>query len=215
MTVFITIDIISVHRGLAVTGGLMVIEFGNRNMRIGLVADTHIGSDHEDLYPQVFQALEGVDLILHAGDIYVASVLDKLEAVAPVLAARGNGDYGLPPESRLQDTHVVVVAGLRIGVVHYLPDPEIPPHLTLERVSHSYFGGPVDIIVFGDSHVVQVEERRGTLLVNPGSTTFPNNLNRQPGTLGILEIQDSRPHVRIISLATMKEIMPPTARRYV
>ena len=185
----------------------MVTKLSSANLKIGLVADTHIGRDHEELYPEVFEALQGVDLILHAGDIYVTSVLDRLESIAPVLAARGNGDYGLTLTPRLQETHVVDVAGLRIGVVHYLPDPEIPPHLTLERLSHSYFGGPVDVIVFGDTHVVQVEERRGMLLVNPGSTTFPNQLDKQLGTLGFLEIQDGRPHARVISLATMKEIM--------
>ena len=61
-------------------------------MRIGLLADTHIPRDVKMLPPHVKVALDGVDLILHAGDIYLLTVLDELEAIAPVIAARGNGD---------------------------------------------------------------------------------------------------------------------------
>lgn len=179
-------------------------------VRIGLIADTHISSDREKLYPQVFQALAGVDLILHAGDIYVTSVLDRLEALAPVLAARGNGDGGLPVEPRLRDAHVLDVDGLRIGLVHDLPDPEIPPDLTLERVMERRFGGRVDVIVFGDTHVATVREYKGVLLVNPGSPTFPNNFTKRPGTVGILEVEGGRPRAHIIHLESLDD-KPRTA----
>ena len=63
-------------------------------MRIGLVADTHIPGAAAELPEQVAQAFRGVDLILHGGDIYTPSVLDELERIAPVLAAKGDDDSG-------------------------------------------------------------------------------------------------------------------------
>jgi len=62
-------------------------------IRIGLVSDTHIPKSTHVLPPQVKEAFKDVDLIFHAGDIYVVSVLDELEHLAPVLAAEGDDDY--------------------------------------------------------------------------------------------------------------------------
>jgi len=56
---------------------------------IGLISDTHIDYPSASLPPQVKEAFQGVDLILHAGDIWIPSVLDDLETVAPVMAAWG------------------------------------------------------------------------------------------------------------------------------
>ena len=58
-------------------------------MRLGLVADTHIPEARAELWPQVFDAFAGCDAILHAGDIHELWLLDQLEQVAPVFAARG------------------------------------------------------------------------------------------------------------------------------
>ena len=74
-------------------------------MRIGLISDTHIPTAGRDLWPQVYDALRGVDLIMHAGDLHDPAVLDWLELLAPVLAVSGNGDYGgwqrtVPPATR-------------------------------------------------------------------------------------------------------------------
>ena len=62
-------------------------------MRIGLISDTHIPEAGPDMPAQVYEAFRGVDLILHAGDMHIIDVLDWLEGIAPVLGARGNGDY--------------------------------------------------------------------------------------------------------------------------
>ena len=62
--------------------------------RLGLIADTHIPEARAQLWPQVFDAFAGCDAILHAGDIHELWLLDQLERVAPVFAARGNGDEG-------------------------------------------------------------------------------------------------------------------------
>ncbi len=68
-------------------------------LRIGLVSDTHIPEAGRELPPQIYEAFAKVDLILHAGDMHIIEVLDWLESLAPVVAARGNGDgsSGRPP----------------------------------------------------------------------------------------------------------------------
>jgi putative phosphoesterase len=78
--------------------------------------------------------------------------------------------------------------GVRVGLVHDATLPEWPPHRTLETIMEHHFGGRVDVLVHGDTHVTQVEEMRGVLLVNPGSPTFPRNLTRRLGTVGFLEL---------------------------
>lgn len=181
----------TLERGL-LTGAVIV--------RIGLISDTHIANSREELYPQVYQAFAGVDLILHAGDIYILPVLDRLAAIAPVLAARGNGDWALPEDPRLKHAHVAQLDGLRIGLTHDLLLPEMPPQFTLERFVERRFGGAVDVIVFGDTHVAQLEVMKGMLLVNPGSATLPSNYQKRLGTVGILEIVDGRPRAWLIPL---------------
>jgi predicted phosphodiesterase len=59
----------------------------------------------------------------------------------------------------------------------------------------------VDVVVIGDTHVADVSVCRGVLVINPGSPTWPRNLYRQPGTIGMLEIVDGRASATIIDLA--------------
>jgi hypothetical protein len=92
-------------------------------MRIGLISDTHIPTAAKELWPQIYEAFRGsspagrrVDLIMHAGDLMVPQVIDWLEAVAPVMAVWGNGDFGgwqrtVPPDDpRLSEAKVLTVA---------------------------------------------------------------------------------------------------------
>jgi len=106
-------------------------------------------------------------------------VLDWLEerCAVPVLAVRGNGDDGgggrprCPEDPRLKPVQVAHADGLRIGMVHDATLPEWPPHRTLESIMEHHFSGRVDVLVHGDTHVAEIEEMRGVLLVNPGSPT--------------------------------------------
>ena len=167
-------------------------------MLIGLLADTHIPREAKALPPQVALVLKGVDLILHAGDIYSQAVLDELEQIAPVLAARGNGDVGFPPDWRVRENHLLHFQGLRLGLTHGVEVPE-PPYYPLERAMARCFGGPVDILVFGDTHVELVEEHKGVFLVNPGSPTLPHGLHRL-GTVGLLRLDHGHPQAQILQL---------------
>lgn len=167
-------------------------------MRIGLLSDTHIPQAAKFMPPQVKEAFQKVDLILHAGDIYQLSVLDELEQIAPVLAAKGNGDHKLPPDPRIKESHVLILDGMRLGITHSVEYPE-PPWCTLEKAMEREFGGPVDIIISGDTHVAIVESYKGILIINPGSPTLPNGLY-QLGTVGLLEISPNRVEASIIQL---------------
>ena len=67
---------------------------GRATVRIGLISDTHIPEARPELWPQVFDVFDGVDAILHGGDIHDLFVLDQLDEVAPLWSARGNGEDG-------------------------------------------------------------------------------------------------------------------------
>lgn len=165
------------------------------DVRIGLIADTHILQEGVEPPQQVAEIFEGVKLILHAGDLIVLSVLDWLEKIAPVLAVRGNGDSGLPPDPRLADTRTLSICGKRIGLCHNLDT-----HRDLQNTMARYFGGKVDIIVFGDTHVASIETHEGVLFINPGSPSIPRGLVGVPGTVGMLDIIDGAVEARIIQL---------------
>ena len=121
---------------------------GTAGLRLGLVADTHIPEARGQLWPQVFDAFAGCDAILHAGDIHELWLLDQLQEVAPVFAARGNGDEGFggrvraQPDARVHDTWILDLTkracgpgSLRLGMIHDLTIPEVPPYLTVDNVT--------------------------------------------------------------------------------
>lgn len=166
-------------------------------LRIGLVSDTHIPEARAELWPEVFGAFEGLDLILHGGDLHELSVLHALAEVAPVYSARGNGEDGsggrpvTPEDPRLHPSWLLELGGVRVGLTHDLPVPELPPNLTVERWCERRFGTTdVDVIVYGHSHVEAIDVVGSTLCVNPGSPTYPHNLQTQLGTVGMLEVDD-------------------------
>jgi uncharacterized protein len=176
-------------------------------MRIGLISDTHIPEAQEELWPQVFEAFAGVDAILHGGDIHDLVVLDQLGGIAPLWAARGNGEDGSggrpiqPDHPRLREAWLLEFEGLKVGLTHDVPIPEYPPHMTVERAMMRYFGTTdVDVLVYGDTHVEAIDTIGKTLCVNPGSPTFPHNYNTQLGTIGFLEISDGKAEATIWQL---------------
>ena len=176
-------------------------------LRIGLISDTHIPEARDELWPQVFDVFRGVDLILHAGDIHELVVLDQLGDIAPLWAARGNGEDGSggrpiqPDHPWLRESWLLNLGGLKVGLTHDVPIPEYPPHLTLDRALNRYFGTTdLDVLIYGDTHVEAVETIGKTLCVNPGSPTYPHNLNTSLGTLGFLEISGGKAEATIWQL---------------
>ena len=184
--------------------------------RIGLISDTHSAGSGRDLPAPVLDALNGVDLILHCGDLECLGVLDYLESIAPVLAVRGYED---PREAgdRLADaTRVVDAGGLAIGMIHDIqwPGPKIATsgdgtELVLEGgrgadLLAAKFGRPVDIVLFGDTHEELICHWDEVLIINPGSPTYPGRRHRRGtlGTVGLLEIETGECIARIIDLET-------------
>lgn len=186
-------------------------------MKVGLISDTHSAGSGQNLPKQVFQALAGVDLILHCGDLECLGVLDSLERVAPVLAVRGYEDPTEEGGRLATTTRVVPLEGVNLGMVHDIqwPTPGIttspdgtslqfPSSGTRELLAKK-FGQQVDVVVFGDTHEELICYCDGVLLVNPGSPTYPGR--RHPtgslGTLGLLQVTRGAVDVRLIDLRTL------------
>jgi putative phosphoesterase len=135
---------------------------GEGELVIGVLSDTH-----GHLYPPVHRLLEGVDHIIHAGDIGSPKVLAELRSIAPVTAVRGNCDYdawsaSLPLEAQVQ------LGGVRILVGH------IAGRLreTLAREQSSAAGPErpgIRVVVTGHTHRVESVECDAVLHINPGS----------------------------------------------
>ncbi|MFQ6029493.1 MAG: metallophosphoesterase family protein [Dehalococcoidia bacterium] len=183
-------------------------------MKIGVISDTHMAGTGRSLPDAVMQSLQGVELILHCGDLECLGVLDYLETVAPVLAVRGYEDPVEPGDRLADSTRVVSVAEVQIGMVHDIqwPTPRVGtspdgtglvfPSGRSRDIFAKKFGQPVDVVVFGDTHEELVCHYDGTLIVNPGSPTYPGrrHLPGNLGTLAILEIDRGAVGVRIIDL---------------
>ena len=95
--------------------------------KIGVISDTHSAGSGRDLPIKVLEALQGVDIILHCGDLECLGVLDYLEEVAPLLAVRGYEDPIEDSERLALTTRVVKVEGVSIGMIHDIqwPGPKI------------------------------------------------------------------------------------------
>jgi uncharacterized protein len=182
-------------------------------MNIGLIADTHIPEAMPELPAQVREVFAGVDMILHAGDLHCLEVLDWLESIAPVRAARGNGDDGsggrpvVPQDPRLRDVQVLTWEAWTLGMVHDVLDPTEMPNWPIARTMQHYFGCHTDLIICGHTHVERLQRYGDVWVVNPGSPTFPHNLAAQPGTVGILTLQrQKRAQVTMYDLKTLQPL---------
>ena len=163
-----------------------------KQVRIGLIADTHMPGSIRDLWPQIPDAFSSVDYILHAGDLHTRDVIDQLETIAPTYVARGNGDVGLE-DDRIQDTWVLEFAGVTIAMVHRFPTPKRKPNDFIAAYTERTFPGVnPDVVIYGHTHRNEIHQVDDLLCVNPGSPTLPRNLDLQLGTIGVLELSEGR-----------------------
>lgn len=167
-------------------------------MRIGVISDTHIPGAGDALPLRVRETFRDVDLILHAGDIYGVSVLDDLELLAPVLAAKGDDDHFAVQDRRVQEQHVLTVEGLHLWLVHQMPLPIFRAWMRGKSETDELEGAP-DILVFGHTHCALVCNFEGILLVNPGSPTFATPAC-ELGTVGLLTVVSGKAEARIVHL---------------
>lgn len=184
-------------------------------MKIGVISDTHTPSVSKEPPPEVAKAFEGVDLILHAGDIYIPSCLDWLERIAPVKAVELESQVHFSMDGRVAEKQIVELEGHTIGMVHDLMLPgmssEVRPGVIENRFPKNAhlpvavmecFGAAVNIVVFGHTHQALIEEHQGILLVNPGSPSLPMQTYRL-GQVAILELSPGGGRkARIVELAS-------------
>jgi putative phosphoesterase len=179
--------------------------------RIGLVSDTHMPERCLALPPSLFEALRGVDLLLHAGDVGELWVLDRLSAIAPVIAVHGNDDTA-DAQRELPYQQVLAIAGQRIVLTHahYLDraqelesrkDDTWGPKLE-RRLAFGRRAG-ASIVVFGHTHVPMAYQYSDVLLINPGAIAPPNYITRQRlRSVALLFIHDTGvPAVMHVDLA--------------
>jgi len=122
---------------------------------IGLISDTH-----GLLRPGVHDALRGVELILHAGDVGGDEILAELGLIAPVKAVAGNTD---PPGSPLLPAEISMeLGGVRVHVSHGHEVGSPTP----EKLAAAY---DADVIVYGHTHRQLISRLDGKLIVNPGA----------------------------------------------
>ena len=151
---------------------------------IGLISDTH-----GLLRPAVFDALAGVELILHAGDVGPDALLDELGAIAPVLAVYGNTDA--PGRPRLADAIERTVGGVSIHVSHGHELGTPRPDVLLERYA-------ADVVVYGHTHRQLVLRAGQRLVVNPGAAG-PRRFHLMP-SVARLTIDGGKADVEIVPL---------------
>ena len=171
-------------------------------VKIGVISDTHSAGSGRDLPVKILDALLGVDMILHCGDLECLGVLDYLEEVAPLLAVRGYEDPLEDGDRLAMTTRVVKVEGVSIGMIHDIqwPSPKIPtspdgselalPEGNGQEILARKFKEPVDVVLFGDTHEELVMDWDGVLIMNPGSPTYPGKRHKRGslGTIGILQV---------------------------
>ena len=155
-------------------------------MLIGIISDTH-----GLLRPQVFTAFEGVEHILHAGDVGPPDLLAELEAIAPVTAVWGNTD-GFDVRERVPEEAHLELAGVRIVVVHGQQFGSPTPAL----VAAAY--PDAGLVVFGHSHQPVIRRVGEVLAVNPGSAG-PRRF-RHPVCVALAELEAGRVEARLVTV---------------
>jgi uncharacterized protein len=148
---------------------------------IGVISDTH-----GLLRPQALRALEGSDLIIHAGDVGDPEILERLKTIAPVFAVRGNVDTDTWALA-LPETEVIETDTATIYVLHDVHA------LDLDPVAAGFH-----IVVSGHSHKPARSERGGVLFLNPGSAG-PRRFDL-PVTIARVEISQTPCRVTFINL---------------
>jgi uncharacterized protein len=128
-------------------------------MRIGVISDTHGFFD-----PQIQRLFEGVEHILHAGDIGFARIILELENIAPVTAVLGNTDGDL----RFRETEALRLAGRKF-LIHHIVNAHFPSETFKARLTREL----PDVVVFGHTHKPLYETLGQTLFLNPGYAGKP------------------------------------------
>ena len=148
---------------------------------VGVISDTH-----GLLRPEALTALRESDYIIHAGDIGDAEILEKLTAIAPVTAVRGNVDKEAWAQ-KLPETEALELGGVSVYVLHDVSQLDLKPE-----------AAGFHVVISGHSHVPKCETRNGVLFFNPGSAG-PRRF-KLPVSVGALTIVDGRARAEIVEV---------------
>jgi putative phosphoesterase len=148
---------------------------------IGVISDTH-----GLLRPEALAALQGSDYIIHAGDVGDPQILDKLAAIAPLTAVRGNVDHGAWAQ-KIPATNVLEIGEVSIYVLHNLQELDLKPE-----------AAEFAAVIYGHSHVPKQEWKNGVLYFNPGSAG-PKRF-KLPASVGRLLLTNGRVGSEIVKL---------------
>jgi hypothetical protein len=155
-----------------------------RGVRVVVVSDTHAPRRWKSCPAAVARRLRDADLILHAGDVCTAAVLDELSGYAPVRAVLGNNDGPDVADWGARPTAEFEIGGLPAAMIH---DSGARPG-RMARLRRRF--PAARLIVFGHSHIPWNEPDGEVLAFNPGS---PTDRRSQPqGTIGVLQVEDGR-----------------------
>lgn len=150
-------------------------------MRVVVIADTHAPRRWKGCPAAVAAELDDADVILHAGDVCTADVLDELAAYAPVHVVLGNNDLPEVADRGAPETLELDLDGLHVAMIHDAG----PKKGRTARMRRRF--GTADLVVFGHSHIPLDQTGDGVRIFNPGS---PTDRRRQPhGTVGVLDVR--------------------------
>jgi len=179
-------------------------------MKIGVVSDTHGYFDR-----RLTSVFEGVDAILHAGDVGSEAVLDQLRAIAPMQAVQGNVDSAA---LGLALTVTQRFGSVGVHMLHALPQSQAAlrdwtqaNHLEGKSAEHcrrftESFPGDCQVVIFGHSHEPCAHILSGRLFFNPGSAG--KKRFSLPRCCGFLEISAQGVHATFASLESYNEDLP-------
>ena len=157
----------------------------SRTRVIGLISDTH-GLMRSDVH----EALAGVELILHAGDVGGGDVLAELGTIAPVKAVFGNTDTPGDPDLSAEIDIILDGVSIHVSHGHEIGSP------TPARLAETY---AADVLVYGHTHQQMVTRVGDRLVVNPGAAG-PRRFHLKP-SVARLTISDGSAEVEIVDLA--------------
>jgi uncharacterized protein len=147
---------------------------------IGIISDTHI-PHFKKLPAAIWEHFANVELVIHAGDLSILSVIRELETIAPVVAVQGNVEDDEVIRS-LPIKREIVVGNCRISIVHILGDSS-----TREKTARQDFPN-ARVVIYGHSHIPWNEDRNGLLLFNPGSAA--DRRRQERCSIGLLHVDD-------------------------
>jgi putative phosphoesterase len=151
-------------------------------LRVGLLSYTH-----GLLRAEARAFLTGCDYIIHGGDVGAAAILEDLEALAPLIAVRGNNDDE-PWADNLRETELIRLGGVFVYVIHDLAKLNVDPTALGIRA-----------VICGHSHKPLIDERAGILYINPGSCG-PKRF-KLPVSVGELLVEGENVRARIVELS--------------